>query len=174
MKRRGDQEECHSSNQVTAHFSHISGSGINWYVQSSRSFFLKHDLRGAYMQYTIPGILIILSPMFLASVSDAQSRSNTRTSAAPTFQQMPGALTQISVSCGVWGVNSSGRAFYYNDVNHGWVGDDHSDVVFTRVVAGGSDSFNDSWGLSASHIPYNHGVRNSSDGSRSVISLDAM
>jgi hypothetical protein len=71
-------------------------------------------------------------------------------------------------------VNSSGQAFYYNDANHGWVGDDHSDVVFTQVVAGGSGSFNDSWALAASHVPYSHGVSNSSDGSRSVSSWDAM
>lgn len=126
------------------------------------------------MQYRIPAILIILSPTFLASVSDAQSRSNARRSAAPTFQQMPGALTQISVGCGVWGVNSSGEAFYYNDASHGWIGDDRQSVAFSQIVAGGSGSFNDSWAIAASHVPYSHGVRNSSDGSRSTSSWDSM
>jgi hypothetical protein len=126
------------------------------------------------MKYRILSAIVLLSSIVLVPVCNAQIRSGAIASRLPSFQQIPGALAQISVGCGIWGVNQSGEIFFYDDVTHAWDRADQSGTVFIQVAAGSSSSVNDAWALDASHVAYSHVVRNSSDGSRSTSSWDAL
>jgi sugar lactone lactonase YvrE len=71
---------------------------------------------------------------------------------APTWQQVPGMLSQVSVGSDgtVWGLNSAGQAYFFNPQTQSW---QQAPGLLTQIVVGASGFV---WGLNASGQIYRY------------------